>query len=115
VYLGKGAAAEIVTALKKAPRWAAKAKEVGLETSKDLLDLTSFSDGSIYGLKFVFSASEKGAESHVEIEMHDFETSRVVTIRLELEQVPKLIEVFQKVPVVFEEYKVQQAKAEQLQ
>ena len=104
----------MVVALSKSTEWAAKAKELELEASKDLLDLRYFTDDSTRGLRFIFSASKKGTESHVEMEMHDFSTSRVLVIRLEMEQIPKFIEVLQKVPATFEEYRKQLEKAKQL-
>src|SRR5580700_10524657 len=77
VFLGFGAADEIVAALKKYGDWASKAKELELEASKDLIDLTHYDDdrGVTSGLRFIFSTSNKGSESHVELEMHDFDTS----------------------------------------
>ena len=107
VYLGGGAAPEIVAGLKKFDGWAAKAKEIEFESSKELV---SFS-----GLRLVFISSAKGAESHLEMELVDFDSERRLVIRLEGHQVPKLIEVLERVPEAFVEFRKQQEKAKQLQ
>ena len=107
VYLGEGAASGIVEGLKKFEGWAAKAKEIELEANKDLV---SFS-----GLRMVFISSAKGAESHLEMELIDFDSERRLVIRLEHNQVLKLIEVLERVPAAFVEFRKQQEKAKQLQ
>jgi len=106
VYLGFGAAGNIVSGLKKFDEWAAKAKEIKLESEKELLALSN--------MRFVFVSTAKGEESHLEMEMTDFDTEGRLVVWIEKAQLPKLIDLFEKVPTYFMEFREQQEKAKQL-
>jgi len=105
----------LIAALEKSLTWSTKAKEAGLEATKDLASFMTPYDGAEQGLSLTFAASDAGEISLVLLEVADFDNRfKRTTFALTPDQVGQLITALKALPDAFHALKKGTSKADEI-